>query len=787
MDSLLASKLQTALMAIVVLTLFCVGLLPLFGGPSYEFSLACGVVLPLFGGVFNALDAAQRGALPEQAFVRGLASGARLCGLALGIALLHGLRVGFCEPWPDLAYFALGPVPGALLACAWGALCGAFAVGSTRVRLVGAALLAVAAPIAGIVLSLARYYTSPIIFAFDHFFGFFSGILYDTIIDGTERLLTYRVGTLAWGCVLYAVSVAVYRGADGSLRTRVRGRRRAVGAGVLGAVVGLLLMVNGSALGHFQTVASIRQELGHVARSERCEVVYASGIAQRDAHALARDCDGHIREQEEFFEQQGPALVTVYLFASGAQKAYLMGARDVYIAKPWRNEIYIQARSYPHPVLGHELAHVMAGQFASGPFRVAGPLGGWIPDPGRIEGVAVAASPRQGDELSLLEWARAMQQEKLLPPLESIFRLGFLGQNSSKAYTVAGAFLHWLRQAHGIAAVKAWYGGATLMEATGESLAELEAAFHAHLEGIDVRPEVMQVAKARFERPPVFARRCPHQVDAVVGEARHALARFDPEGAEAHYRDVLSMDPNNFTARTGLGECAFRRGELDRATKAYRELEQDTQLSTLQRAMVLERLGDLAFFRTQLSTANTHYAQAEELIVDQDHARTLEVKRVATGKLPAPELARKSVQALLIGRPLFGTDWSLAAVTMGRWAEAVKDDGLAEYLVARNLATRGRWEEASTALDQALSQGLSTPLVKAEALRTRVHLACALGQRQVVQEGTELYLKERSPSGARRAELIRFARRCGAEVVARVADKPEGSGKKVKPDGVKQK
>ncbi len=784
MNDLLTSKLQMALMALVGLSLFCVGLLPLFGGPSYEYSLACGVVLPLFGAVFNALDANARGCLPEQAFFRGLSSGARLCGIAVAVALLHGLRVGFCDPLADFAFFVLGPLPGALLGCVWGATCGSFtSSGSTgrRMRLLLASMLAAAAPVAGIVLSLARYYTSPIIFAFDHFFGFFSGTLYDTIIDGTDRLLTYRVGTLGWGLALYAASAVVYRPAEGGWAIRIKERRRAFGFGILGAAIGVALMSQGAALGHFQTVASIRQELGRVAQSERCEVVYATGIAQRDAHALARDCDGHIRQQEHFFEHDGPALVTVYLFANGAQKAHLMGARDVYIAKPWRNEIYIQARSYPHPVLGHELAHVMAGQFARGPFRVAGPAGGWIPDPGRIEGVAVAAAPRQGDDLTLLEWARAMQQEEILPPLDSIFRLGFLAQNSSKAYTVAGAFVHWLREEHGVAALQAWYGGETLEQAAGKPLAELEKDFHTHLEGIQVSPAAMSVAKARFERPPVFARRCPHQVDALVGEAHGLLARLDPTGARAHFEEVLSMDPNNFTARTGMGECAFRTGKLDEATRVYEELAKEEALSSLQRAAVTERLGDLAFVTEHFQTAASRYGETSKWVVDQDHARTLEVKRFATGKVAAKSLARESIQALLIGEPLFGTDWSVAAVALGSWAEALADDGLAEYLVARNLFSRGRWDAAAAALDRALSQGLSTPLVKSEALRTRVYLGCALGQREVVREALQLYLEDKSPSRARREDLRRFAERCG------VATKPEAdeNGSKEK-SGAKQ-
>ena len=56
--------------------------------------------------------------------------------------------------------------------------------------------LALLAPIGGILLSLLRFYCSPMVFAFDPFFGYFSGTLYDTRVDAGVSLWTYRVGSL---------------------------------------------------------------------------------------------------------------------------------------------------------------------------------------------------------------------------------------------------------------------------------------------------------------------------------------------------------------------------------------------------------------------------------------------------------------------------------------------------------------------------------------------------------------------------------------------------------------
>src|SRR5690606_19571073 len=123
----------------------------------------------------------------------------------------------------------------------------------------------------------------------------------------------------------------------------------------------------------------------------------------REAELVGRDCDAHVRALERWFDAAYPHRIVAFVFESEAQKGRLMGAASTYIAKPWRREIYIQMGRYPHPVLGHELAHVVAGEFGEGPFAVAGALGGLLPDPGRIEGVATAAAPRENDSLTLAE------------------------------------------------------------------------------------------------------------------------------------------------------------------------------------------------------------------------------------------------------------------------------------------------------------------------------------------------------------------------------------------------
>jgi hypothetical protein len=367
----LRSRAQRAALAFSGLGLLGIGFLPLFAGPSYEFGLAVGLLSPSVAAIATALDQVAAPWLPRLAVRRALWAGAVHAQVPLVVAALHGMRAGVCDPLSELGAFALGPLAGIFAGAVWGALVGLLAAlsGAGRGARALCVVLALAGPLLGIAVSVVRYLNGPIVFAFDPFVGYFAGTLYDTQIDGVPRLWTYRAGTL--GFVLFSLGLSECLTRSSAGRLSWQPQLGGVLGLVVGAVTSVTIAVLGQRLGHVQTAAGIRAALGHVAVTERCEVVYAGTIVQRDAHALARECDAHVRALERYFETEAPAQITVFLFAGEQQKAELMGARDVDIAKPWRHEVYLRERGYPHPVLRHELAHVVAGSFARGPFRVA--------------------------------------------------------------------------------------------------------------------------------------------------------------------------------------------------------------------------------------------------------------------------------------------------------------------------------------------------------------------------------------------------------------------------------
>jgi tetratricopeptide (TPR) repeat protein len=740
--------------AFTALTFVAIGFIPQFGGPGYESALAAGVVLPSTTALCLAFALAGRPVAPLDAFGRGMSVGLGLAALGLAIVLGHGLRVGMCDASWGIQLYLLAPVPGALLAGVWGAavalLAGRARPGWRRRTL--CILGALSAPLCGIFVSLGRFYTSPMVFAFDPFFGYFAGPLYDTVIDAFWTLGTYRAGTLltllALGC-----TAAFF---DERLKFQgLHGRTWLAGVALAACLGSSALIWNGASLGHFSTRASIEQALGQQVYGARCDVKYSSGISRRDALLFTRDCDAELRADEAYFEIQGPPRVTAFLFANEGEKGRLMGASSTYIAKPWRNEIYVQASAYPHPVLGHELAHVLAGKFGQGPFRVSGPLGGWIPDPGRIEGVAVAASPNDNDDFTLDEWAKTLLDLSLLPPLESVFRLGFLGKNSSTAYTVAGAFLHWFHDHYGAAALRRWYGGEPIEHVTSKSFSQLEAAWRAHLASVTVAPALLDEARVRFDRPSLFGRHCPRIVDKLNGVANQKLGGGDTAGARRAIAELLRLDPHHTAAKFELAACEVKDGNEAAALAAYATLATSPELAKLERAGAREAQADVELRAGRLQDAQRDYDAVAAIVANEDRLRTLDVKRS-----PENELQRRAIVDLLVGDPLLGTSFEVAAPRLADWANAEPENGLPSYLLGKNLFGRGRFAEASQYLDQALAKTISLPRVAREAWRTRLTLACALSDSAAKTRALEALRADPGLSPARRAAIERLALRC---------------------------
>ncbi|WP_174258744.1 hypothetical protein [Myxococcus xanthus] len=706
-------------------------LLPLFGVPGFELSLALSIAVGLLGGGMGIAAAAQErrillGTAPTPPGALRPQTPGGAVARALGAALL--LNVGVlvppflvatlfawlrtaCDPFALVGFYPMLTLPSAALAASAGVLCGFSAERPRRaVGLYALLVLVSAVPTAWPIVA------GPQVFAFNHFLGHMPGPLYDEALGVSSALGWFRLETLLWVTVLAGLTCALLDLGTGRLR-RTGLRRATLAALVLPLAAIAFMEARGPALGLRMTDAWLTRELGGLRETEHFVFHYWRGKPREDVDRFARDLEFRWAQTRHFLGVAPTEPIHVWLYRDEHEKQRLVGAGRTQFAKPWRHELHIQDRPFPHSVLHHELAHVMAAPAGSGPFRVTTRLGVW-PLMGVIEGFAVAADgPVQGD-LTLHQWAAGMRRQKLAPDMRKLMGpKGFYQSAPARAYTVAGSFLRYLADTYGADRLRAVYAHADFDAAYGRPLGELVTEWEQYVDALPLDEASVARAFARFRTGSLFTRACAREVARLSDSARQALAS-DPEDALERYRRAAELQPE---------EPSFRIGEAVALSQLERYADADAVL-----AAVGERMKGQAVLEAEVAMARADVALRREqpgearrfldTVLSKDAGP--ELTRTAQVKLAAMEDAAR--QAPIDAYFRAGQD-EVRLLLLARALAAVPTDPFLNYLMGRRLQQVGSPVLATGYLQQALAaEGLPEAL-RREALRMRVESAYLSG------------------------------------------------------------
>jgi tetratricopeptide (TPR) repeat protein len=354
-----------------------------------------------------------------------------------------------------------------------------------------------------------------------------------------------------------------------------------------------------------------------------------------------------------------------------------------------------------------------------------------------------------------------MLDANLLPAAGRVFSLGFLGGNADASYTVAGAFVGWIIDSQGADVFRRWYGGESLERITAKSWAALDAAFREWLRTLPMPRAVAEYARARFDRPGVWRRTCPHVVDALNRSADKCFEARRFDAALALYDRALERDSGDWHAVFQRARTLGQLGAADESMRALAELAADERAPRPWRDHAEEAVGDEELLRGHSAEAGATYLALAARTAQEDVARTLEVKALAAGH---PEATRAVVE-LLIGTPGHPPDPKLGMISVAEWAGET-GDALAEYLLGKNLQQWGEWQDAARHLDRAQAKGVPTARIGRELLRARVVCACVLDDRQAIERAASLMASPESPfaddAGGRRQWVTSLIARCAA-------------------------
>ena len=713
-------KMRAVRVALIVASITTVlsWLSPLLAVHGVESALVLGLVLPPFVAAMACRIMIARGdrrlgeAARRVADATSLVLAVPFVGLCLG-----AVRARWCAPLEGIAFFALGPFIGVMLAATLGALIGAMP-GRPRVL----TFLAAVAPIAVALAGLMRFYSTPAIFAYSHFVGYFPGSLYDPDIEITTTYVSFRALSICW-LLGGALLLAAWRDDRKPNFATLRAHPATLPIVIALAAIGVLGEIYGPELGHRSTAESIREALGETLEGERCTVIVPRELPREQAERLRDDCDFRVDRAEHVLGVRHPGRITAFFFRTATEKREQMGASGTYIAKPWRDEVYLQIGLDPHPVLFHEIVHVVASATGTGPFRISGSIGGLLPSPGIVEGVAVAVAWDSREGLTPHQWARAMSEIGRAPELEDASGLGFLLQPAGRAYTANGSFIRWVLDTRGASAVLALYRTGSYEEALGEPLAQAQDEWRAFLQTVPLPPQAVPLARLRFARSAIFSQVCPHAIAAFESTLESDEASGDDHGALEACDGIMSIDPAYLNITPHRIGALARLGRLDDARAALHDLEAREDIPAALLTSSRTELADALLARGDLSEARALYELGTDQPLSDDQARQLEVKLLAIDR--GPSVIEPLSEVLLPnGRRLHDGATTLEALSR---LEDLGGDGLANYLIARQMIFRQRYDLAGPRLASARAAGLPGRAHPARSVAARRHHRCAHG------------------------------------------------------------
>lgn len=720
---------------ILLTTAFAIGIgfLPLFGVLGYELAVASALLAAIAGVDVGARLARELQTMPVSALARAAwpgralaASTAAAAGLAAALMLIpaaisavRGLWLPTCDWWFGIeAYLAL-PLATAALAGATGHLIGVLA-GPRRVvapLLAQLVLLGIAAA------ALWRFYAAPAVFTYNAILGYFPGNLYDEHVKLTSALAWSRLEQLLWVVAAAGLAAAVLDVPSFRARwvRRPAGRRMGpvlVAAGA--AVLALAVRGHGGALGYAIDAEDIEEILGGRIETPSFVIHYARTPAiEKEIALIAADHELRLAQVTSQIGVRPARKIRSFYFADREQKARLMGARDVEMAKPWRGEIYLDHRPFPHGSLRHEIAHAVAAEFGDPVFGVAARTVLGIPvliSPGLIEGLAVALDwPAGYDRPNPHESVRVLQALGSEPTLRDLFGLSFLTVSSAKSYTTAGSFLRFLLDRHGPERLREVYRTGGDFEAVyGLPRGQLEAEWRAMIAAIVLPPPAVEASKERFRTGSVFARPCPHAIAARRARAVRAVAGGDRGGAIALMREVCADAPGEPRYRLELGlflgasEDPAHRAEAEQIWTAIAG-DADGVTSTL-RGIAYERLARAVGAR-DLERARGLLAEATALPIDPNERRMLDGMAFVLAHRGAAAEALRAYFFPKDGDPSSPLERAAAAVA------AEPGLGMGHYLLGLQRGLAGEWAGAAAALEAAIGRELPGPAFVRNAAR----------------------------------------------------------------------
>jgi len=526
----------------------------------------------------------------------GAAAGVSLSMGMLVVHLLFGSKCGLKE---GLKFFAALPVISSVFSAAFGAFW------STVSDRFWGAVLSVAGIAVWILATAALTVFGTGTFAFNPFFGYFPGPLYDEAIFFPSQLWLYRAFNMVYALGIIGAAQIVWRTKyiEHEEWLPVLSNWSVIAA----AICGIISLSLGGLLGFRPSVAHIERQLSATLPFDSGEIHYRpSTKSALLARQLKDDLEYRAYKVSEFLDEAPPSF-DCYLYTSSSQKKRLVGAGKTLYVDIQGAKVHLNPFRWPHRLLQHEVTHI-----ASCPFGLK-PLGISI-RPGLIEGLAVASEGYRG-EFSIHEWAKAIMSLKLGRKPTQIMNLGFWRESPQRSYIVAGSFVAFLKDRYGTERLKMAYPFGDFKLTYRKEIAELEREWLDFLEKEVNGPKYLsERAKEKFTRPPIFERSCARETARLQKRASR-LASTNPQTASKLMLKAHELSEGNGYLLIRAANYLMLSEEFYQAKELVARTLRQGDLTAEKRARGKILLGDLFVLLEQHRAAQAEYREVPKMAV----------------------------------------------------------------------------------------------------------------------------------------------------------------------------
>lgn len=475
--------------------------LPLFRFFSFEFSVANAIVIAFISGWFYLFNAKLR-----------------YYFLLLAVPLLFGIFLSakneLCSFSSGLEYYFVFTFPSALIGAGLGALAN---LNCTKSRFALYPVLFFTLFFSFVI----EIYFRPNIYFFNSIIGFFPGTIYDESLQLSWKHYSYRLLN-----ILFFLSIIIFE-----KKTQLKDSFKKW-MYLPFFFIGIVFYLLKPAFGFSTDESTLREVLYHKIETDNFIIFTDVKFSDEESDYIKLIHEFYFEELKKYFKTSPKGKINSYLFSSDNLKRELIGAGNADLAKPWRNEIFLNSNSFQRS-LKHEIAHVFAAQLSTNYFKVPASFNSAL-----IEGIAVAAEDNYGDD-DLYSLINLANENNFGIRIEKLFGgLNFFGQTSSRSYLFAGGFIKYLVDKYGINKFQKIYDDQTFQEVYGKNILQLESEFNSTLASISVAPNKSK-AEYFFGRKSIVEKTCPRVVANKTAEAYSLLNANKISEAEKLFTELL--------------------------------------------------------------------------------------------------------------------------------------------------------------------------------------------------------------------------------------------------------